>query len=49
MAEPRERGFQMFFQREASMIGADRNSHDPRFYYTLSASMRPFSPDSEVP
>jgi 23S rRNA (cytosine1962-C5)-methyltransferase len=38
MAETPERLFQMFFQSEARMVGADRDSHDTRFYYTLSES-----------
>jgi 23S rRNA (cytosine1962-C5)-methyltransferase len=38
MAEPPQRLFQVFFQRVAGMIGADGDSHDTRFYYTLSGT-----------
>ena len=34
VAEPRERGLEMFFQQKAGMIGADRDAHrTTRLYY----------------
>src|SRR5262245_30354004 len=47
VAETDERLFEMFLQREAGMVGANRNPHDTRFYYTLSALER--APMSRMP
>jgi hypothetical protein len=35
VAESRERLFEVFLEGEARVIGADRDSHVPGFYYTL--------------
>ncbi len=49
VAEARERLLQVLLEREACVIGADRDAHDARLYYTLSAFRSQLSADSREP